>query len=143
MNIKTAYKFEREELKLLDVFEPSSYEAQKFGDEPWLEALIYLAYKNNNKELLYCLNGDSTTCGDTAGANVLILMKDFDAWSQAAQAIEAKLTESKTPLQGGRYGDEHASIDLAQSNETFYWIDEIVSPVVASQKAAASLNTTD
>lgn len=134
MKIMTAYQFRRHELKRIDVFAPSTYNPSEHGGEPWIDALIYLAYTSNNKELLYCLDGDGTTCGDTDGANILIQARDLSIWTLSAQAIGALVKEVMTALEPGKYGDDYASIDLAHSNEFFYWIDESVSPAVAVAK---------
>lgn len=138
MKVQTAYKFDRTELKHVDVFPPDQYDQAEHGNEPWVDALIYAAYKANNKELQVCVDSGATTSGDTDGINILVLNDDFFAWESAARLIGAKIKEVTTPLKGGTFGDPDNHIDLAQSNETFYWIDETLSPTVALAKLGGS-----
>lgn len=142
MKVHTAYKFDRAELKNVDVFGPAKYDPAQHGNEPWVDAFVYAAYKANNKELQVCVDARGTTDGDTDGINILILAEDLPAWNLAARLIGVQLKEANVPLQGGIFGDEDNQISLAQSNDTFYWIDETLSPAVALAKLGGSTKST-
>lgn len=142
MKIYTAYKFDRSELKHLDVFPPDRYDPAAHGNEPWVDAFIYAAYNANNRELQVCVNGNSTTSGDPCGISILVLTEDLPAWRSSAQLIGVKIEEAIAPLKGGIFGDKENQIDLAQCDETFYWIDEILNPAAAVVKNGGSSRRT-